>query len=122
MSEFEQALKYARDVFINYPRRYQQLTDALVKIDRERQDLLHVIELGKLDAIAMIKVVKDLKKVSLERRKVKDELEILEEFKNIKPKEHDINSTLGKVRSIQERHKAREYRMRIRKDLQELIK
>lgn len=127
MENVEQDLQTVRKVFVDYPKQYDLAKDQLVKINQERQDLLHVIELGKLDAIALSRTVRELKRVQQVRRKLKSEIEVLEEvtrFINNFPKnrKHEINQAIGNVRSVQERQKRRIYTMRIRKDLQEYVR
>ncbi len=125
MRKLERALQSVRDVYVNVPKEYKILTEALRKADYEIQDLLHVFEFGKIDAVAMSKLNKQLKKVRIERRKLKNDLEILEEvmgFISIRnPKQHDYNKVIGNVRSIVKSQDRRTYTMRVRSDLQELI-
>jgi hypothetical protein len=126
VSEFESALQSVRDIFVNYPKRVITNKEELVKIDNEIQDILHLIEMTSFSASDGYKYAKDLQRLRLARRKVKDDLELLapiEEFLTFaKPTEKIINTTLGKVRSVQGLHKTRVYKMRVRTGLQEYIK
>lgn len=73
----------------------------------------------------MSKVTKQLRLVRQERRKLKDEIEVMKEivsFSEKKPSEHLINTLIGNVRKIEERKSKRIYNMRVRKDLKGLIK
>lgn len=115
-------LKAIHRVFVKYPEIYEQKKEELRKCEYERQDLLHVLELGKLNAIEMSKVMRDLKEVQTKRRQIKNNLEVLDEIKQFtfkKIKENDINRVINRVDHIINRE--RTYTMRVRKDLQELI-
>lgn len=126
MTDVEQALIQVREVLINAPKNYQHLTDSLRILENERQDVLHAMEFGKADAIARQYLYGVYEEVSNRRRKVKNELEILEEVKALaergKWNEHQVNTTLGKVRKIKMSQEVRTYGMRVRKDLQHYIK
>jgi len=118
-------LKAVRNVFVDIPKEYELLCKAYEKTNEETQDLLHVLELGTLNAVEMSKVTKQLRLVRQERRKLKDEIEVMKEivsFSEKKPSEHLINTLIGNVRKIEERKSKRIYNMRVRKDLQGLIK
>lgn len=126
MTEIEQTLQSVREVFVNYPKRYETATEELRKVENEIQDILHVIEFCSLDAIKMTEKYKELKALRVKRRELKDELELLGEVKSFlahqKPSEKIINNTIGKIRSTLERQHNRTYTMRVRKDWQRLIK
>src|SRR5690625_1614099 len=127
MENVEQDLLTVRKVFVDYPKQYDLAKEQLMKVEQERQDLLHVIELGKLDAIALSRTVRELKRVQQVRRKLKSEIEVLGEVMKFvgrfsKSRRNVINEAIGNVRSVQERQKRRIYTMRIRKDLQEYVR
>src|SRR5690625_1278154 len=94
-------------------------------IGSERQDVLHALELGKLDAIQRTKLVNELKEVQKRRRKIKDELEVLDEIKRftstLRLKGRQINEIIERIRGIKERQERRTYTMRVRTDLQDVI-
>lgn len=126
MTEIEQSLQSVREVFVNYPKRYNQATDELREIENEIQDILHVIEFCNLDAIKMTEKYKELKALRQQRRQLKHELEVLEEIKSFvaypKPNEKVINSVIGKVKSTLEKQHRRTYTMKVRKDWQGLMR
>ena len=126
MTDVEQALLQVREVFVNSYKKYKTLVDQLRVLDEERQDVLHAIEFGKADAIHRQDLYKELKDVSERRRKVKNEIEVLEAVKELasksKPTENVINQYIGKVRKIIANQENRTYGMRVRKDLQHFIK
>ncbi len=101
---------------------YEQKKDELRNCECERQDLLHVLELGKLNAVQQSKITKQLKAVQVKRRQIKNNLEVLDEIKRFsykKVKESEINNVINRVDHIV--NKERIYTMRIRTDLQELV-
>lgn len=117
-------IKSVREVFVDTPKRHKLLTEQLKTVDDETQDLLHVLELGKLDAIKTGEVAKRLKKVQKERRQIKDDLEVMEEvvgFAKGRVNENTISKLIGDVRKIEKRKKTRKYRMRVCKDLEDYI-
>lgn len=124
--EIIQSLQAVRDVYINYPKRLELNQEELKKIDSEIQDILHVIELTSFNASDGYKWAKELQRLRKARRMLKDELEQLEKIKDFlnfpKPTEKVINKTIGELRTIESRKENRTYHMRMRKDLQELIK
>lgn len=121
----EDDLLAVKRVFVGYQRRLEKLKDDLKRISEERQDLLHAFELGKLDAILMTKLSKELKKVQQRRREIKNEIEILSELSGISNarhiKESEIDRVLSRIKYLKEQQAARVYSMRVRKDLQELV-
>lgn len=123
--QIEQSLKAVRDVFVNYPKQIELNETALKKIDQEIQDILHAIELNNFNASNGYILAKELQKARQERRKLKDELEMLEPIKSFlkhpKPTEKTIGNTLGDVRGVVQRQGNRKYTMRVRDDLQELV-
>ncbi|MEN2464938.1 hypothetical protein [Ornithinibacillus sp. JPR2-1] len=126
MKEIEESLIHVRNIFVDCPKRYGLTNDYLTKINNEIQDIMHVIELGTLDAVARVKMVNELKILRKKRRELKNELEILEIVKEFinqpKPNEKTISKILGSVRSRIELQGKRTYRMRERPDLQHYIK
>lgn len=121
----EEKLLIVLDVFIKYPQKYEELKQYLQIIGSERQDLLHALELGKLNAIQRTKLVNELKEVQSRRRKIKDELEILDEIKRftstVRLKERQINEIIERIKNIKERQENRSYTMRVRTDLQDVV-
>src|SRR5699024_316130 len=113
-----------RNIFINYPKQYNILKDKLMRLNNIRQDLLHVLEIGKLDAIEQMRITKELKKVSKERRLVKDDLEVLTQLKSVwegKTSNKDISEVIGKSKSKLNHIENRESTLRVRTDLQQYL-
>jgi hypothetical protein len=127
MTEFEQSLQSVREVFVNYPKRYAHNEELLRNVDMEIQDILHAIELSNFNASGGYRLSKELQKARQERRRIKEELEMMEpiikDFLSfVKPTEKNISITMGNIRKAATRQSNRCYSMRTRKDLQELIK
>lgn len=57
------------------------LEDKYIEINQKQQDLLHLIENNKLKTNECYRVIKELHKVRLERRKIKNDMELANTFK-----------------------------------------
>lgn len=122
----ENDLLAIKRIFVDYPKVYKSKKSELKKVNQERQDLLHVLELGKLNAVEQSKITRDLKNVSIKRRQIKNNLEVLEvvskfanQFNNNTNKNKQIEVVTNTVESIVTRE--RKYKMRVRTDLQQLV-
>lgn len=126
MEDIVKALKSVRDVYVSFPKRLKLAEEELSKINQEIQDILHVLELAKFNASEGYKYARDIKELRLERRKLKDEIELLEKIQEFtaypKASEKVINKTIGEINKVQTKFNNRFYTMRVRKDLQEMIK
>ena len=71
----ESLLKYMLNFFQNIDNEAKKIVDELSQKDLERQDILHYIENNKLNASEYARVGKLLRKVSIERREIKKDLE-----------------------------------------------
>lgn len=124
--DVEQSLLAVREVYVNSMKRCKSNEEELKKIDEEIQDLLHVIELSNFNARDGYKLAKELQKARKERRRIKDEIELLAPLKelifNQKPSEKSIGKVLGDIRNIKVKHQNRNYRFRVRSDLEGVIK
>lgn len=118
-------LQALKRITIEYPKYENRLRKEFNKVSSERQDLLHVIELGKLDAIQFGKVSRELKEVQIKRRELKNELEIFEElnrhFNIKKPKSDKYDFIIKRIEDVFGKIKNRKYTMRVREDLQKLV-
>lgn len=118
----ENDLKSIRRIFVDYPNAYKQKQEELKLKSSEKQDLLHALELGNLNGPEQMKITRDLKKVQIERRKIKNNLEVLDEIKRFRHgeiNEKKINNLINKIDHVV--NKKRYYHMRVRKDLQDLV-
>lgn len=119
-------LQSLKRIFVDYPKKYKEQKQKLIIAEQERQDLLHVLEFGKLNAVEMSKIMRELKTVQQRRRRIKNNIEVLEvfnkfsiSFNNNVHKDKQIDTLANTVLNIVERE--RTYTMRIRTDLQDLI-
>lgn len=60
----------------------EQLPVLLSTLDKKRSDLLHIIELKSLNAPQRCKIIKEIKDIETERRKVKNDMEVMKYFKD----------------------------------------
>lgn len=68
------------------------LEDKYIKINQKRQDLLHLIENNKLKTNECYRVIKELRNVRLERRKIKNDMELSKTFQIHKNQILSINN------------------------------
>ena len=83
--------KYAQDI----AKRKNELESELSILDKQSVDLLHFLEFEKCDAVKMMRVTKKLKLIRNERRKVKDELCVVQKIYAITQKSVDFTSKAG---------------------------
>ncbi|WP_405100780.1 hypothetical protein [Oceanobacillus sp. FSL H7-0719] len=125
MENIEDVTKIIRDSIKDLPKRYKQNEIDMKKLDLETQDLLHVIELGKIDAILRQKLFEDLRQVRQARRKLKEENELLAPvvftLDSIKNKLPQFDEGLGKIRKLKMRQSNRAYSFRVRHDLDKVL-
>ena len=80
--EIEDILKYTLTLFQDIDRRLSELRNQQSIWDIKQDELLHYIENHNIDAVRSCKIVKQLKYVRGERRKVKDEIDVVVSLKN----------------------------------------
>ena len=99
------------------------LEQEISKVELERNDLLHELELAKLNAVEMSQVAKKLRDVLKERRIYKDELAKVMTLKGFTDKYNnklivgDIIQVLKNLRTLEKNNAERQYNPRIIKDL-----
>lgn len=95
------------------------LEKQIYETEMARNDLLHELELGNLNAIEMTKVAKTLKEVLRERRKNKDELDKVMTLKGFTDKYNnkliigDIIQVLKNLKTLKSNQESRIYKPRI---------
>ena len=62
------------------------LFDKLSVLDSKEQDLLHYIENNRINVLWCFKMVREIKNIRLERRKVKNDMELIYKFNESKNK------------------------------------
>jgi len=90
--------------------------------DYETQDLLHELELGTLNAAQRIKLFNELHKVRQERRKVKDENELLSSVYHLLSVKYpklinDLEYCCREIKRARKEMETRQYFPRVRGDL-----
>lgn len=100
---------------------YEQNQKRLPELLTEINDIQHILGLNSHDAVALVKLAKELKKVLQERWTMKDELDLAKPLCELFDKHSKFFEDLERVSSdidrITERHKNRKFTPRIRVDL-----
>ena len=119
----EEFLIQMKNFFENIDKLKIDLEKQIAEKELERNDLLHELELGNLNAIEMTMVAKTLKEVLQERRKYKDELAKVMTLKGFTDKYNnkmitgDIILVLKNLRTLEKNNEARTYSPRRIKNL-----
>lgn len=114
--EIEDILKYMLSFFQDIDKRLVELSEKQSEWDIKQDELLHFIESNNLDAIKSCKIIKQLKYVREERRKVKNELNIIfslkdtfvDKYKN-KFIEKDLMQALKNLKNLEQRQNNPKY-------------
>lgn len=111
-------------IFFTYiERTNSDLKNELRIKELEQDDLLHEIELSKLNAFELSKVAVRLRNVRQERRVIKDKLEFISTLKGFADKYNnklitgDIAQLLKNIRNLKENWETRIYKTRVLEDL-----
>lgn len=119
----EEFLIEMKNFFENIDKLRIDLEEQIKETELARNDLLHELELAKLDGVGMIKVAKTLKEVLLERREYKDELAKVMILKELTDKYNnrlitgDIIKTLKELKDLKKKNEERKYKARRVKNL-----
>ena len=119
----EEFLIEMKNFFENIDKLRIDLEEQIKETELARNDLLHELELAKLDGVGMMKVAKALKEVLLERRKYKDELAKVMVLKELTDKYNnrlitgDIIKTLKELKDLKKKNEERKYKARRVKNL-----
>ena len=122
MSE-EEFLIEMKNFFENIDELKSTLDKQIKDTELARDDLLHELELAKLDAVEMIKVAKTLKEILQERRKYKDELAKVMTLKGFTDKYNnklivgDIVNVLKNLKTLNSNNDNRTYKPRVIQNL-----
>lgn len=112
-----------KNFFENIDTLRKDLEKEIKRVEQERNDLLHEIELGKLNAAELIKVAVVLRDVLKERRQYKDELDKVMTIKGFTDKYNnklitgDIIQTIKNLKTLEKNKEQRKYRPREIQDL-----
>lgn len=116
-------LKNIKDFFYNVDKTDKKLRTDLYNKEGERDDLLHEIELSKLNAIEIMNTYKRLEKVLQERRVIKDKIHLIETIKPYVSKfitkgiYAETDTTIKNIETLKSNQENRKYTPRILKDL-----
>lgn len=123
MTVEEEFLIKMKNFFENIDKLKVDLEKEISRVELERNDLLHELELGNLNAVELTKVAVVLRDVLKERRKYKDELAKVMILKGFTDKYNnklitgDIIQVLKNLRTLEKNNKERTYTPRVIKDL-----
>ena len=119
----EEILILMKNFFEGIKEEQQKLREELEIKQAEQEDLLHEIELSKLNAAEIAKVVKTLKEVRVNRRIIKNDLERVKLIKNFTDKynnkfiTNEISMLLGELKKLNKTQNNRKYQPRVFKNL-----
>ena len=123
MTVEEEFLIKMKNFFENTDKLKVDLEKEISRVELERNDLLHELELGNLNAVELTKVAVVLRDVLKERRGYKDELAKVMTLKGFTDKYNnklitgDIIQVLKNLRTLEKNNAERTYNPRIIKDL-----
>ncbi len=123
IDEVEAFAKEMNYFFTYIERTNSDLKNELRVKELEQDDLLHEIELSKLNAFELSKVAVRLRDVRQERRVIKDKLEFISTLKGFSDKYNnklitgDIAQLLKNIRILKENWDTRIYKTRVLEDL-----
>lgn len=118
MTDEEEFLIQMKNFFENIDNFKLELEEDIREKELVRDDLLHELELGNLNAIEMTRVAKALKQVLQERRKSKDELQKAMTLKGFTEKYNnrlitgDIIQVLKNLKTLKSNQENRKYKAR----------
>lgn len=127
IEQFKEQLEATQQFIQNITVQHTELNNKLRDINLERDDVLHAIELGKgkLNASELIKLTIRLQDILLERRMIKDMLEVIEGTKTqlsmFTKNTGQIDSAVKITNNACQKHKARTYKLRRLHDLKEVL-
>lgn len=123
IDEVEEFAKEMNYFFTYIERTNSDLKNELRIKELEQDDLLHEIELSKLNAFELSKVAVRLRDVRHEKRGIKDKLKFISTLKGFADKYNnklitgDIAQLLKNIRNLKENWETRIYKTRVLEDL-----
>lgn len=125
MNVYEHEIATLRKILYDYPKRYKDNLEELEELHKELVDISHVKEFVDLHMYESYKLYKAEQEILNRRREIKNENEylkpILEMIQNNNFDHKYLNKLIGEIRNIDKNQRVRGYRMRVRKELQDLI-
>ena len=123
--DVEQIAKNMRSGIKDVLTRYEENEDNLRRIERELTDMSHFMELVDLNAFEGFEAYKEYQRLLKERRKCKDENELLKHLKpiaaNMKEHSKKLDRAIGEIRTAKMNLATRKYKARVRTDLEKRI-
>lgn len=102
------------------------LSQQLSVIDKKQQDILHLIESQKISAFEAYRIIKELRQVRIERRKIKNDMELLRVYDENKNKlssnenrQFLLHEVCKKEKNLNTEYKYQEY---TKEELESIIK
>lgn len=123
MQQSLELLNNIKNFFYNIEEIEKKLNTDLYNKEGERDDLLHEIELSKLNAIEIMSTYKRLEKVLQERRIIKDKIDLISTIKPYTSKFitkgicAETDATIKNIETLKRNQENRQYTPRILKDL-----
>lgn len=126
IEDMQQSLELLENIkyfFYNIEEIEKKLNTALQNKEYERDDLLHEIELSKLNAIEIMAVYKKLEKVLQERRIIKDKIDLVSTIKPYTSKFitkgicAETDTTIKNIETLKRNQENRQYTPRVLQDL-----
>ena len=123
IEEVEKFIKEMNYFFTNIERTNSDLKNELRTKELEQDDLLHEIEISRLNAFELSKTAIRLRNTRRERRKIKDKLEFISTIKGFSDKYNnklitgDIIQLLKNIRTMKDNWNNRVYKTRVLEDL-----
>lgn len=123
MQETIDLLKNIKEFFYNIDETEKKLNTDLYSKEGERDDLLHEIELSKLNAIERMQTYSKLETVLKERRIIKDKIELINTIKPYTSKFitkgicAETDTTIKNIETLKSNQESRQYTPRVIKDL-----
>lgn len=123
MQQTLELLENIKNFFYNIEEIEKKLNMDLRNKEYERDDLLHEIELSKLNAIEIVNTYKKLEKVLQERRIIKDKIDLINTIKPYASKFitkgicAETDTTIKNIETLKSNQENRQYTPRIIKDL-----
>ena len=127
IDQFKEQLEATQQFIHNLSKQLTEWNDKLREIQFEEADVLHAIELGKgkLNASELIKLTIRLQDILIERRKIKDMLEIIEgtkaQMSMFTKNTGQIDSAVNITNNVCQKHSARTYKVRRLHYLKEVL-
>lgn len=120
MRSVEELVNSLHCIFTELPKHYEANENEITELDKEQQDLLHIIELTRFDAYKGFKYAKEIQRLRERRRELKDENELLINLYNFandnKKLSNSVNTVKHKYKQTIQVQANRSYKFRVREE------